>query len=64
MKNLKIAEDGQHILVVTDAELQDLKNAVYTAMKANDELSKTSEADHHGSAHRTANRLEVLYNEL
>lgn len=64
MKNLKIAEDGQHILVVTDAELLDLKNAVYTAMKTNDDLAKTSDADHRGSAYRTANRLEKLYEQL
>lgn len=63
MKVIKNIPD-ENILVLTDVELRDIKDAVYMAMKSNDELSKKSDTDHHGSPHRTANRLEVLYNQL
>ena len=55
---------NENVLVLSDSELADLKNAVYVAMKAEDATAANSEADHYGSGKKTAKRLEKLYDKL
>lgn len=55
---------NENVLVLSDSELRDLKNAVYVAMKAEDAAAANSEADYYGSGKQTAKRLEKLYNQM
>lgn len=57
---------NENVLAVSDAELADLKQALYTAAKTNEELAKLPDArtEGRGSAKETAARYWDMYEQL